>query len=85
MTKEQREKLSNAKKGHKPTHTNGSPGYIWYNNGKKETLVKPGTMLDGEGWTQGRLYQLEEARSAIKNRYADTVPMLKARGIELCQ
>lgn len=51
-------------KGHKPSHTKGSPGYVWYNNGIRETLVKPGTVLEGEGWVQGRLYDLESAREA---------------------
>lgn len=51
-------------KGHAPSNTKGSPGYVWYNNGEKETLVKPGTILEGEGWVQGRLYKLEEAHEA---------------------
>lgn len=72
-------------KGHAPSNTKGSPGYVWYNNGEKETLVKPGTLLEGDGWKQGRLYQLEEARSAVENRYNGAKDMLKARGIILCQ
>lgn len=68
MTDEQRKRVSEGHKGHLPTHTEGSPGFIWYNNGEKEVLVKPGTELP-DGFVQGRLYQLEEARAAIKNRY----------------
>lgn len=52
------------KKGHKPSYTKGSPGYVWYNNGIEEKLVKPGTVLEGEGWVQGRLYDLQSARDA---------------------
>lgn len=51
-------------KGHAPSNTKGSPGYVWYNNGIEERLVKPGTVLEGEGWVQGRLYTLESAREA---------------------
>ena len=59
-------------KGHAPSNTKGSPGYVWYNNGVEEKLVKPGTVLEGEGWVQGRLYTLESAREACltsPNRY----------------
>lgn len=50
-------------KGHAPSHTKGSPGYVWMNNGVKERLVRPGTVLEGE-WRCGRLYNLEKAREA---------------------
>lgn len=51
-------------KGHAPSHTKGSPGFVWMNNGIVEKLVRPGTILEGEGWIHGRLYRLEKAREA---------------------
>lgn len=71
LTEEQRQHQSEAKKGHKPTYTGGSPGYVWYNNGVDERLVKPGTVLEGEGWVQGRLFDMSiptEASCKSPNR-----------------
>jgi hypothetical protein len=50
-------------KGHAPSNTKGSPGYVWMNNGVEEKLVRPGTVLEGS-WVCGRLYDLESAREA---------------------
>jgi hypothetical protein len=53
-------------KGHAPSYTGGRPGYVWYNNGVEERLIKPGTVLEGDGWEHGRLDHMLKARESRK-------------------
>ena len=73
-TEETKKKMSESQKGKKHNYTKkrkknrpGSKttsGFVWYNNGEIEVLVRPGTLLEGDNWVKGRLYRLEEAREA---------------------
>lgn len=72
-SEETKKKISEAQRGKKHrSHKAPTPGFVWYNNGEIETLVRPGTLLEGDNWVQGRLYKLEEATEASlksENRY----------------
>ncbi len=72
-SEESKKKISESLRGKKhKSHKAATPSFVWYNNGEIETLVRPGTLLEGDNWVQGRLYKLGKATEASlksKNRY----------------